>query len=103
MSVTVCGWCPDPHSPDPQSHPGGQAEHLLPASADRVKQWADIAYEMWALLCNSTTDGHSSPEEWTTARDRLRDRFHAALNTLPTFESQQALDGHEAEGCWAEE
>jgi hypothetical protein len=51
---------------------------------DSVTEWSDIAYEMWAVLCNSTTNGHSTVEDWNAARDRLRDRFHAALATLPS-------------------
>lgn len=47
-----------------------------------VEEWSDIAYEMWAMLCNSTTDGHSAESDWNAARDRLRDRFHAALAKL---------------------
>jgi hypothetical protein len=48
-----------------------------------TKEWADIAYELWALACNSTTDGHASVTDWEAARRRLGDRFHAALATLP--------------------
>ena len=48
-----------------------------------VKEWSDIAYEMLAVLCNSAPGEHSKPDEWTAARDRLRDRFHAALDALP--------------------
>lgn len=44
-----------------------------------ICEWSDLAYEMWALLCSSATDGHSTEAEWAAARNRLRDRFHAAL------------------------
>jgi hypothetical protein len=42
-----------------------------------TKEWSDIAYEMWALLCNS--EAIESQHEWEQARNRLRDRFHVAL------------------------
>lgn len=48
-----------------------------------VKEWSDIAYEMWALLCNSTTANLADSATWQAARDRLRDRFHAVLDALP--------------------
>jgi hypothetical protein len=62
------------------------AGHKYDELRAQTKEWADIAYEMWALLCNSTHDGHGSPDapqQWAAARDRLRDRFHSALSTLP--------------------
>lgn len=46
--------------------------------ADR-KEWADLAYELWALVCNSVPFEPRTADEWNAQRDRLRDRFHAAL------------------------
>jgi hypothetical protein len=71
LHCAFCGLCyPKMATPSPDYGP--------------VKEWSDIAYEMWAVLCNSATDGHSTVEDWTAARDRLRDRFHTALATLPS-------------------
>lgn len=44
-----------------------------------IHEWSDIAYEMWAVLCNSRPGEHCTDEEWQAAFSRLRDRFHAAL------------------------
>lgn len=46
-----------------------------------VKEWADIAYEMWSVLVNS--QAIEGQREWEQAKNRIRDRFHAALDTLP--------------------
>lgn len=49
--------------------------------------WSDIAYEMWAVLCNSTSDGHTAFDKWSAAMDRVRDRFHKALKERPSSNS----------------
>ncbi len=59
---------------------------LIRAAA--VKEWSDLAYELYALACNSTTDGTGNPHDWTACFEHLRDRFHAALDTLPTTEAR---------------
>lgn len=48
-----------------------------------LKEWSDIAYEMYALLCNSRAGDSAHHDEWNGAFVRLRDRFHAALDMLP--------------------
>lgn len=50
-------------------------------SAVTVKEWADIAYEMWALICDS--EAIEGQNDWEQAKNRLRVRFHAALDALP--------------------
>lgn len=47
-----------------------------------VREWSALAYELWALACNSTTNGHASEEEWNAARNRLGERFHKALDDI---------------------
>lgn len=57
-----------------------------------VKEWADLAYEMYALLCASSPGEHSTDAgaaEWRTAFNRLKDRFHQSLATLPESDRQQ--------------
>jgi hypothetical protein len=52
----------------------------------RAKRWADIAYEMWALLVNSQHDGHgnaAAPAQWEAQKKALRERLNAALDDMP--------------------
>lgn len=52
----------------------------------RAKEWADIAYEMWAMLVNSSCGGWQSPDNltrWANQKDALRVRLHAALDKMP--------------------
>jgi hypothetical protein len=49
----------------------------------QVSEWSEISYEMWAVLCSSVPFDVRFTDEWNAARDRLRDRFHAALAELP--------------------
>lgn len=49
----------------------------------RQKEWADLAYEMWALLCNSANDEHSKPEQWEIARRRVQTQLNHLLDTPP--------------------
>jgi hypothetical protein len=54
--------------------------------ADPVREWSDLAYELWAFACNSqASDVLDSvhKENWTHAFARLNERFHGALKTLP--------------------
>lgn len=51
-----------------------------------AKAWADLAYEMWALICNSAHDGHggaAATAAWRAQKDRLREMFHNALSSMP--------------------
>jgi hypothetical protein len=49
-----------------------------------IKEWSDIAYEMYALLCNSKSLDEAHAEAWQGGFERLKDRFHVALDKLPT-------------------
>lgn len=52
----------------------------------RAKGWADLAYEMWALVVNSVHDGHGTPDAaalWEAQKNALRERLSAALDTMP--------------------
>lgn len=70
-AIQCCSDCPD--GPDDAAHP----------AEDAVKEWSDLAYELYALACNSTTNGTGKSEDWTACFERLRERFHAALDTFP--------------------
>lgn len=79
-------------------------------NATTVKEWADIAYEMWALLANAVHDGHGgtfAAGQWMEQRGRLRDRFHAALDVLPDatkIENGEKFGPHQADhgpGTWS--
>ena len=65
------------------------ADHAVSDYADAdgakntLKEWTDIAYEMYALLCNSRAGDVAHRDEWNGAFARLRDRFHTALDLLP--------------------
>lgn len=48
-----------------------------------LKEWKDLAYEQYALLCNSRTDGHSTDVQWQQAFERLKTRFHTDLGVQP--------------------
>jgi hypothetical protein len=55
-------------------------------NATTAKAWADIAYEMWALICNAAHDGHggaAATAAWSAQKSKLRERFHQALYSLP--------------------
>lgn len=58
----------------------GQA---LEREVDRaLKDWSDLAYELYALACNSSPNtGYPDDKkaEWQAAFERLRDRFHELL------------------------
>jgi hypothetical protein len=59
-------------------------------NATTAKAWADLAYEMWALICNSSHDGHggaAATAAWRAQKDKLREQFHAALTSLPDSSS----------------
>lgn len=52
----------------------------------RAKTWADLAYEMWALVVNSVHDGHGNadaPALWEAQKNALRERLNAALDSMP--------------------
>ncbi len=69
------------------------------ANTTTAKEWSDIAYEMWAMLCNSRHDGHGvmpdSSQAWQKQFETLRDRFHAALDgklesSIPVIHTTEA-------------
>lgn len=61
-----------------------RADAASESKADAVlKEWKDLAYEQYALLCNSTTDGHSTDAQWRQAFERLKARFHTDLGVRP--------------------
>lgn len=62
-----------------QSVAGRKYEEL---GAD-IKEWSDIAYEMYAMLCNSKSLDEAHTAAWQGGFERLKERFHAALATLP--------------------
>jgi len=47
----------------------------------RAKVWADLAYEMWALLQNS--EAVEGQDDWERTKDALRVRLNAALTEMP--------------------
>ncbi len=53
---------------------GGQSD-----GTDRVKAWSDLAYELYALACNSKEDDHCTPIAWQKSFERLKARFHELL------------------------
>lgn len=59
-----------------------RAKGIREAATADVKDWMDLAYELYALACNSTHDEHSSMDEWANAFGRLKTRFH---NLLPAI------------------
>lgn len=55
---------------------------------------AELAYEMYALLCNSQHDGHGTddaPEQWAAAFERLKARFHELLPNLEEKPAPEAV------------
>lgn len=58
----------------------------LAAAERRSKEWADVAYEMWELLKDSSFSGWQSSENltrWANQKDALRARLYAALDDMP--------------------
>lgn len=56
------------------------------AAEARAKTWADLAYEMWALVVNSVHDGQGNadaPALWEAQKNALRERLNAALDSMP--------------------
>jgi hypothetical protein len=67
-------------------------EPIRKPPASPIEEWADLAYELWALACNSIPFEPRFADEWNAQRDLLRDRFHAALAEL--YDGQPAADHH---------
>jgi hypothetical protein len=58
-----------------------------------TKEWRDLSYELYALLCNSQYFDQSregGQKEWEQAFERLRERFHALLSPA---EREELPDG----------
>lgn len=58
-----------------------------------IKDWMDLAHELYALACNSSPNGgYAEPQrtEWHRAFERLRDRFHELLPDLMEKEKSDA-------------
>jgi len=58
-----------------------EARRIVEAAEVRrpgVKEWSDLAYELYALACNARP--LSAPDEWTPAFERLKTKFHELLN-----------------------
>lgn len=50
------------------------------AAQPDVKAWMDLAYEMYAALCNSASlDDGAGAAEWHAAFERLKNQFHDML------------------------
>jgi hypothetical protein len=58
-----------------------------------AKEWADLAYEMYAHLCNSKSLDEAHAEAWQAGFQRLKDRFHVDLDTLPPMATQDTTAG----------
>jgi hypothetical protein len=48
-----------------------------------TREWSDIAYELYALACNSRSLDPAHQDAWQSAFERLRDRLHTALDGMP--------------------
>jgi hypothetical protein len=87
-----------------------QVGHALLAEVQRfirigdpaVKAWSDLAYELYALACNSSPNvGYPADKqaEWQKAFERLRDRFHELLPAVNDRLKEEASgDGDRATG-----
>jgi hypothetical protein len=64
-----------------------EARRIVEANERRrpgVKEWSDLAYELYALACNAQAAIELA--EQTAAFERLKTRFHELLNELPKEE-----------------
>jgi hypothetical protein len=55
---------------------------LRHAGAETSKAWSDLAYEFYALACNSQPYDLRDQRDWQAAFERLKARFHELLPDL---------------------
>lgn len=98
-AASMC-WDPRPGNLVFDSSRAAAIGHNLLAEVNRAmresaKDWSDLAYELYALACNSSPmQGYPEMQrsEWEAAFKRLRDRFH---ELLPSIKEEAAVNGHQ--------